>query len=175
MRGYCTLGQWHSEADLHSRLAEVARRRNITGAVLEKAADSILFNFEVAPINTVDLDSRVSSNIDQAIVMPAPVAPEPHVISAAGYAEDVKQTTSLTQFWISVSRKRSFRRLHRRGGCWYTAALVVDLEAVGPADFDERCSRCFGRRATQFTKMPKVTSESEEVSSQAVSSSSSEP
>ena len=80
VKGWCTLGQWHSQADLHSRLAEVARRMNITSAVLEKVADSILFNFNVAPINTVDLGSRVSSNIDQVVVMLAPVAPEPHVI-----------------------------------------------------------------------------------------------
>ena len=175
VRGWATLDQWHSEADLQARLTEVAVRRKITGAVLKKVGDAIVFNVRVTPFNTVDLASRVSTSTGQAIIMPAPVTPEVHVVSAAGYASEVKQTPSSTKFWVGVSRKRSFRRLHLRGGCWYTAALVIDLEIVGPADFDEKCSRCFAGQATQLAKMPKVMSESEEVSSQEVTSSSSEP
>ena len=46
--------------------------------------------------------------------------------------------------WVSVARKTGFRRLHRSGGCWYTAALVEYPEDEASAQFDKRCERCWG-------------------------------
>ena len=127
------------------------------------------------PFNIVVVTSRVSGSSSQVLLPPAPVTPELPVVSAAAYAGEVEHTSSQTPFWVSISRKRSFRRLHKHGGCWYTSALFENLRTVGPSDFDERCSRCFDKHATDHMKAPKITSESEEVSSQDVSSSSSEP
>ena len=46
-------------------------------------------------------------------------------------------------FWISISRRTGFRRLHRAGGCWYTSAQVERYSTLSGVLFHARCGRCW--------------------------------
>ena len=48
-------------------------------------------------------------------------------------------------FWVSVSRKSGFRRLHRRGGCWYRAEVEENAMTMTEARYDAYCTRCFSK------------------------------
>ena len=68
---------------------EVARRRDIANAVLDKVVDAIAYPFKVTPFNIVVVTSRVSGSSSQVVDPPAPVTPELPVISAAAYAGEL--------------------------------------------------------------------------------------
>ena len=70
------------------------------------------------------------------------------------------------RFWVSVSRKTGFRRLHKVGGCGVRPEAVhkaEDIWEVAPSTADKRCLLCFG----------KVDGKSEEPQSESTSGSSS--
>ena len=87
---------WYSEADLHSRLGDVARRRSIGYDIVNKVLKAIAYEFKVAPFN-VDVNvSTVSASSSQVLDTPAPATPELPAISAAAYAETAEHTSSQT-------------------------------------------------------------------------------
>ena len=48
-------------------------------------------------------------------------------------------------FWVSISRKSKFRRVHRTGACWYVADVVEYSDTVAGIEFNAYCARCFDR------------------------------
>ena len=39
--------------------------------------------------------------------------------------------------------KNHFRRLHRRGGCWYTAVAVEEVDDLATARYNAKCHVCW--------------------------------
>lgn len=76
---------------------------------------------------------------------------------AGFFSEDADQVDTLEEdpvegksprFWVSVSRKTGFRRLHKVGGCGVRPEMVHKSEIVwelSPNVADKRCLICFGK------------------------------
>ena len=50
------------------------------------------------------------------------------------------------RFWVSISRRTGFRRLHKRGGCGimiWNVALYEEFSEVHKASADAWCKVCF--------------------------------
>ena len=72
------------------------------------------------------------------------ILPEERVVDVASAAAFASSSSSPHALWVSVARKTGFRRLHRSGGCWYTAAIVEYPSCEEEAHYDKRCERCWG-------------------------------
>ena len=87
-------------------------------------------------LDHVDVDAAINNN-NQVIDIPAASGEEEFQ-----HAEHAEKGLP---FWVSVSRKSGFRRLHRRGGCWYRAEVEESFAVMAEARYDAYCSRCFQR------------------------------
>ena len=58
-------------------------------------------------------------------------------------ASSSKSPHAGSKFWISVSARTGFRRLHVTGQCWYRAAKVEVLADLGAASYHARCGVCW--------------------------------
>ena len=65
------------------------------------------------------------------------------VVADAAPSKPVAAAAIEGGLWVSVSRRRGFRRLHRMGGCWYSASLVEYPRTEAEANFQARCDRCW--------------------------------
>ena len=84
--------------------------------------------------------------------------------------ELVRERKSRTApYWISVSKRRGFRRIHRRNGCGFTAECEEDVYGLTSSIFHARCGHCW-----REGHMPKVTGDDDSVESDEVSSSTEE-
>ena len=60
--------------------------------------------------------------------------------------EPMTDTAVDAPFWMSVSLRTGFRRLHRRGGCWYTASRVENVQHLAAVEHEAKCDVCFSKR-----------------------------
>ena len=103
----------------------------------------------------------------------APITPAPG--SAGNDASDMEEdltkerTFRTAPYWVSVSKRRGFRRLHRRNGCGFTAECEEDVYDLTASLFRARCGHCW-----KEVHMPKVTGDDKSVASGEVSSSTEE-
>eukprot|EP00972_Heterocapsa_arctica_P093769 13831335-Heterocapsa_arctica.AAC.1 len=58
---------------------------------------------------------------------------------------DDEQPAPTARYWISVTRQRSFRRLHRLGGCRFFGAVTQyeSYNQLDGIDYDARCRLCW--------------------------------
>ena len=65
--------------------------------------------------------------------------------------EPLPSMTSSSGYWVSISSRTGFRRLHRCGGCWYRAEETEMIDDPSSARFNARCGVCWkeGRQSTQ--------------------------
>ena len=63
-----------------------------------------------------------------------------------------RKTFDEAPFWVSLTKKRRHRRLHRRGGCWLDPSVDCwDFEKIWSLDkvtVDAKCVNCFGKGLT---------------------------
>ncbi len=55
-------------------------------------------------------------------------------------------------FWVSISRRSGFRRLHKKDGCGVRPESVfkaVEIEKISPEVADKKCQLCFGKQGEQ--------------------------
>ena len=72
-------------------------------------------------------------------VLGVPLSDEkPNAASSSGTVQSTK-----APFWISISDRTSFRRLHRLGGYWYTAARTEEAYDLAGAVYNARCGVCW--------------------------------
>jgi len=103
------------------------------------------------------------------------------ISSDPGEIQDKKSRSVYEEapFWVSLTRKRRFRRLHRKGGCWVDPKVDCwDFEKVFTLEglrVDSKCINCFGRSGVVPDAVPSSERpgplEEEERSSQESSSS----
>ena len=46
-------------------------------------------------------------------------------------------------YWVSISERTGYRRLHRRGGCWVTAKMTEPVTSLSEASYNSRCGHCW--------------------------------
>jgi hypothetical protein len=92
----------------------------------------------------------------------------PSLGSPPGGAESERSDSDVgdadvSRYWISVTRHRRFRRLHRYGGCHYTPGVSVrDWESyntLDEADYDARCRLCWRLTSTAAIRDGDATSD----------------
>lgn len=69
------------------------------------------------------------------------VEEEPMAVTAEEDAKDYP-------FWVSISRRSGFRRLHKKDGCGIRPESVfkaVEIEKITPEAADKKCKLCFGK------------------------------
>lgn len=52
-------------------------------------------------------------------------------------------------YWMSVSSRTGYRRLHRRGGCWMKAALTLPVHSLTSATYNAKCGHCWKSDSAQ--------------------------
>ena len=92
-----------------------------------------LDHFEMPEIST-----SASSNYQASLIAAVPSEHE---------TKHVEPEVESLPFWVSVSRKSGFRRLRRRGGCWYRAEVEEGTSTMTEAPYDAYCARCFKKPA----------------------------
>ena len=165
----------YGEIDLKDRLVEFAVAR--LGQSEEEAAQAILpMLFESVSgflVKHVALaaGSSSSSNNDQAINVPDVILdPEPNygVEVEAAVLPDISNIT--TPYWVSLTRKKGYRRLHRAGGCHCVAECFEEVPDIACAVFNSRCGHCW--RSGEKAKAVKISERAAEDSDSSVSTSS---
>ena len=179
MASWSCFATWYGEADLHERIS-----KNMEGRInvdpMRRALKNLSFDDRLHPFNqpapvdfTADRLLVSSSRDNNQAIVPALATPIPVLVdydaddADADIAKDMR--TRAAPYWVSVSKRRGFRRLHRRGGCWFAAELEEDVFDLGSAQFHARCGHCW-RDALK----PKMIGDDESVDSDEVSSSTDE-
>jgi hypothetical protein len=90
----------------------------------------------------------------EAQEIPAPVEPEDETmmlvpLSAESAKQKLRSQSEGSPFWVSLTRKRKYRRLHRRNGCWLDPKVDCwDYEQIDNLEgivVDAKCINCFGK------------------------------
>jgi hypothetical protein len=107
---------------------------------------------------------------DAAMIIP-PLLAEP--------AEKKSRTQSDgAPFWVSLTRKRRFRRLHRKNGCWLDPKVdcwdYEQVETLEGLTVDAKCINCFGKPGESSAQRSKAEEDPGEQHSAEESSSSEE-
>lgn len=67
-------------------------------------------------------------------------------------AVTTEEEQKMYPFWVSISRRAGFRRLHKRDGCGVRPESVfkaVEVEKITPEVADKKCQLCFGKLGKQ--------------------------
>ena len=75
-----------------------------------------------------------------------------------------------TPYWVSLTRKKGYRRLHRVGGCHCVAECFEEVPDIACAVFNFRCGHCW--RSGEKAKTVKISTRAAEDSDPSVSTSS---
>ena len=102
--------------------------------------------------------------------MPIEVACRLQGMDSTGDQKDEEPLTK-RPYWISVSARSKFRRLHRTGGCWYTAGHMEYITHPKGHRYDASCDRCFPNAAADKLNFPEVAGASSSVDTSDESSS----
>jgi hypothetical protein len=87
-----------------------------------------------------------------------PSEPEDSVMLATASGADsiLKETRAPYEdspSWVSLTSKRRYRRLHRRGGCWLDPKIdgwdFEKIDSLEGLQVDAKCINCFGRGEVQ--------------------------
>ena len=64
---------------------------------------------------------------------------------------EVQASASTSGYWVSISARTGFRRLHQSGGCWYRAEDTEQIDDPSTARFNAICHVCWkeGRQSAQ--------------------------
>ena len=54
-----------------------------------------------------------------------------------------KVEEKLSPYWVSISERTSFRRLHRRGGCWFKAVRMEPVWDLSGLPYNAQCGHCW--------------------------------
>lgn len=84
--------------------------------------------------------------------------------SAVEARVQIERRPSEPPFWVSISGKRGFKRLHRRGGCWLDPTVDVmrwePVEILIEGVADAKCKLCWKRAGTDVPKEDSSTDSS---------------
>ena len=76
--------------------------------------------------------------------MPFPnVAVNLDVTSGVDEPGEEKKEEKLSPYWVSISERTSFRRLHRRGGCWFRAVRMEPVWELSGLAYNAQCGHCW--------------------------------
>jgi hypothetical protein len=121
----------HCEADLLDDVARFLEERSVAPLGVLEAMAALRC-----------LDGRADLTETPVVVEPEPGAAPP----VLPLDSDDEQSAPTARYWISVTRQRSFRRLHRFGGCRYLPGSVTHFESYNQldgVDYDARCRLCW--------------------------------
>ena len=94
-------------------------------------------------LSTKDDDVRGEESAASGFHTVSGVAPALGGEAADATAAERKQTSATSGYWVSISARTGFRRLHRCGGCWYRAEHTEMLADPSTARYNARCGRCW--------------------------------
>jgi hypothetical protein len=121
----------HCEADLLDDVASFLEKRSVAPLGVLEAMTALR-----CLDGRADLAEPLDDVEDEPVVAP-PVLP---------MESDDEQPAPTARYWISVTRQRNFRRLHRLGGCRYYPGGVTHFESYNQldgVDYDARCRLCW--------------------------------
>ena len=137
-RSRMSLAVHYHERDLGEDLVRfLVERRGIDHAESKSIVDSILVESFGHVLNSElqSTSSGSSSSYYQAFAIPA--APD-DVDPDRGAINEPE-----ADYWISVSERTGYRRLHRRGGCWVRARSTLQISSLADATYNSRCGHCW--------------------------------
>ena len=140
------LGERYSEADLHAKLAHfIADRFNIDQDSVMSELAPIMFE-SVACIlvdSVVPARSSSSSSSSEVPLIFPEVAVSLEAIAADEEPLDKKAEGQHSPYWVSISERTAFRRLHRRGGCWFKAVRMEPVWDLSGLPYHAQCGHCW--------------------------------
>jgi hypothetical protein len=92
---------------------------------------------------------EVPPNLGPLIVQDRVLLPAADLESDGHQSDDASPAAppSGAGYWISITKRRAFRRLHRAGGCCFVpgvnVAICEEVDDPSKVDFDAKCLRCF--------------------------------
>ena len=112
-------------------------RRGMDHAEAKSYADAIAIESfgHVLNCELHDSSSGSSSSYYQAFAIPA--APD-DVDPDRGAINEPE-----ADYWVSVSERTGYRRLHRRQGCWVKARTTEAVPSLAEAAYNSRCGHCW--------------------------------
>ena len=122
----------YGEADILEELARFLSKRTVTESCIRETLTALRC-----------LDGRTDHLDPPALppTCPAKVIEPPQILEP-----DEESPTTSDRYWVSVTRQRSYRRLHRLGGCRYYPNNVAHYEtynSLDGIDYDARCKLCW--------------------------------
>ena len=136
----------YTEIELHEKLSQfISDRFNLDfdtvacelGPVMFESVAAILFD------SVVPCRSSLPSSSSQ---VPLPFPDVAVGLSAAKDEEKMMEKEKgeqLSPYWVSISERTSFRRLHRRGGCWFKAVRMEPVWDLTGLPCNAQCRHCW--------------------------------
>ena len=154
----------YNESDLRGRFEDFVSKRSMN--IGTDTIDDFFKKLDLAvtghPFNS--LCSSPSSR--QAVDVPAHTGAvdtnrtDPNTLELHDH---VPKDLKTEPFWVSISGKRGFRRLHRTGGCWFSSASWEWAADLKDLEFDARCGHCWKEDAVTPMKLPDINGEDESI------------
>jgi len=85
----------------------------------------------------------VSLGAPSSSTMPAAPAAAPNSVRLQLCPGPRRSDQVSAPYWLSLSRRRNYRCLHRTGACWYTSELREEVEDPALVEHEGRCKICF--------------------------------
>ena len=105
--------------------------------MIKSVADVIVNHAEVVSNSRSSHTNKVIFDVSEGLV---PEVGEADGVATGGEASSVQVTTS---YWIRLTRKKGFRRMHRRGGCGCTSEFFEEVADITEAIYNSRCGHCW--------------------------------
>ena len=162
----------YHEKDLGEELIQfLVERRGLDKSEAKMILEPILID-SMTDIFNSDLGaaSSTSASYYQAFDLP---------VVASDVGTDLLATNEPeANYWVSISERTGYRRLHRRGGCWVKARSTVHVSSLADAAYNSKCGHCWksdARLKHQTALKAKVHEASDTSVSTSSESSSSDP
>ena len=152
----------YMEAYVMSKYREYLIAKGVVEDDVEKAVRAFDFRLANHPLNAGAVDvaepdvpvaalpASSSATDDQVFMSSVPgvvEVPMP-VNSIAGYS-GAQELGVTTKYWVSISSKSGFKRLHRTGACWYRSSQLEGRDRIEGIASRAYCVRCFKEQAAR--------------------------
>ena len=154
------VGAYYSEHDLAGKLILFLSERfgtdadevkgNVEAFMIDRVATVFVPAVATDPLELPDISSSSSASNNQALVFTEIPVDLPEDVGDTGAEEQS------APFWLSISEKTGFRRLHRRGGCWYKSRVMEQIVDISEVQYNAACERCWKPGSADPPKVSEV-------------------
>ena len=141
------VGAYYSEHDMAGKITLFLSARfgadveevkgHVESFMIDRVAAVFMSAVETAPLELPAGSASSSAPNNQVLNL----AEIPLVLPDDTGDADVEERAA--PYWLSISEKTGFKRLHRRGGCWYTSRVIEQVWDLSEVHYNAACERCW--------------------------------